>query len=309
MQVSPSVASVTVAYNAEERLPRHFESLLGQTRPLQEIIVVDNASTDRTASLLAERFPHITVLRMSENLGMAGGWAAGLSYAALEKGHDWVWSFDNDSVPQEDTLKTLLEGKRSLNEMQAEVGILAPLPIHRKTGMCYPPYLWRDGFVKASSEVLQQRVWFADFVITSGCMVRRDVVEKIGLPRGDFFMDFVDIEYCLRARSHGYKIAFVNNAQLGHEIGNSRMVRLGRFSRMWINEPPWRNYYYARNLTYIGWWIYPEFKIKKFVLKYLMKVAGGTLLFSSRKLACLMKMAQGLLDGYRGRLGPRFRPD
>jgi len=307
--MAPSIASVTVAYNAERRLPRHLESLLRQTHPLQEIIVVDNASTDGTAKLLAQRYPRVTVLGMSENLGMAGAWAAGLRYAALEKGYEWTWTFDDDSVPQDNTLKTLLQGRDSLNTMQSEVGILAPMPVHRQTGTHYRPALWRDGFVKASSELFRQPVWLADLVITSGCMVHRDVVQKIGLPRADFFMDWFDFEYCLRARCHGYKIAVVNDAKLGHEIGNSRMVRLGGFARLWLDQPPWRHYYYSRNLAYIAWWLYPNSHTKNFALKYLAKVAGGTLLFSPRKLACLTNMARGFRDGCHGRLGIRLRPN
>lgn len=307
--MTQSIASVTVAYNAERLLPRHLGALLRQTHPLQEIIVVDNASTDGTATLLAERYPRVTVLRMSENLGFPGAWAAGLRYAALEKGYEWTWTFDPDSVPEDDTLKTLLQGRDSLKGMQSEVGILAPMPVHRETGTYYPPALWRDGFVKASSALFEQAVWLADLVIASGCMVRRGVVEKIGLPRADFFMDWNDIEYCLRARSHGYKIAVVNNAQLGHEIGNSRMVRLGGFVRALSFHPPWRYYYYSRNLAYIAWWLYPNLHTKKSILKCLAIHAGVIVLFSSRKLACLAKMAQGFRDGCKGRLGIRFRPD
>lgn len=63
-----SVASVTTAYNAARMLPRQLDALLSQSVPLKEIIVVDNASTDRTVSLLAERYPQVTVLLMPENL-------------------------------------------------------------------------------------------------------------------------------------------------------------------------------------------------------------------------------------------------
>ena len=308
MKVSPSVASVTVAYNAEERLPRHLESLLGQTRPLQEIIVVDNASTDHTASLLAERFPQVTVLRMSENLGMAGGWAAGLSYAALEKGHDWVWSFDNDSVPKTDVLEVMLEGIESLGDGAGDVGMASPLLIHRETGTRYDPFYWRDGYVRPSDEVMRQPVLFVDLVCTSGCMVRRDVVEKIGLPRADFFMDFCDTEYSLRVRSHGYRIAVVTGSELDHRIGKSRWVRLPGYCRFRIEEAPWRHYYIARNITYSIWFLYPTPVSKRYVIRHLAKRAGSLLVFDSNKLACVKKMAQGFLDGRRGRLGIRFRP-
>lgn len=307
--MSLSVASVTVAYKAAAVLPRHIEALLRQTRPVQEIVVVDNASSDGTRELLAERYPQVTILPMSQNVGVGGGVAAGMAYAALEKRHDWVWTFDGDSVPNDDALEALLDGTESLGSNGGEVGVAAGLAIHQETSTCYPPLLWRDGYVKPSAEQLRQPIWFADLVISSGSMVRRDVVEKVGLPRADFFIYFVDYEYCLRVRSHGYRIAVVTRSRFTHEIGNARRVRLPGYSRLWPDYAPWREYYVIRNLTYAAWWLYPNCRTKRFALRHFARHAGGVLLFSSKKLACLKKMAQGFWDGRRARLGVRFRPD
>jgi rhamnopyranosyl-N-acetylglucosaminyl-diphospho-decaprenol beta-1,3/1,4-galactofuranosyltransferase len=304
-----SIASVTVSYNSARVLPRQLDALRRQTRALQEIVIVDNASTDGTCALLAERYPEVTVLQMAENIGAAGAWAAGLSYAALEKGHDWVWSFDDDSVPEPDVLEALLSGIEIQGEADGAVGMAAPVPVHRKTGTRYPPYLWCEGFVKPSDELMNQPIWFADLIIASGCLVRRDVVQKIGLPRADFFMDFFDFEYCLRARQHNYKIAVISRAQLAHEVGNGRRVKLLWYSRLWGNQPPWREYYISRNLVYSAWWLYPSAATKWSIALYLAKHAAGVPLFGSHKIACLVKMAQGIWDGRRAILGIRFRPD
>jgi GT2 family glycosyltransferase len=282
-----------------------MDALLGQTRPLQEMIVVDSASSDGTAAMIAERYPQVTVLRMAQNLGQAGGWSLGLSYAALTKGYDWIWTFDNDSVPEADTLEALLSGVDTLG---SEVGIVAPLAIHRETSTCYAPYLWRNGFVKPREKLISQPVWFADLVIASGCLIRRDVVEKIGLPRADFFIDVVDFEYCLRARSHGYKIAVVTRAALGHEIGNGRKIDLPGYERLWPNHPPFREYYISRNLAYLAWWLEPSAGAKRSIARYLAIHAAQVLLFSTHKLQCLVRMIQGFHDGLRGRLGIRLRP-
>jgi GT2 family glycosyltransferase len=308
VRLTVSVASVTTAYNAARVLPRHVESLFRQTRPLQEIVVVDNGSTDNTAALLAERYSQVTVLGLSENLGAAGAWYAGLEYAALKKRHDWVWAFDDDSVPQANALELLLDGIEKLNDTDQQVGMVAPLPIHEETGTCYPPLLWRDGFVRPSHELLNQQIWFADLVIASGCMVRREVVEKIGLPRSDFFMDFFDFEYCLRVRAAGYKIAVISCARAAHEIGNARTVSLPGYLRIWPDHAPWREYYIARNMAYAAWWLYPSFSVKGFVIRHLTRHAGGVLLFGSNKSACLKKMAEGFWDGRKASLGIRFRP-
>lgn len=306
--MSPSLASVTIAYNAVTVLPRQIDALLRQTRPLREIVVVDNASNDGTAAMVAERYPQVTLLRMSENLGQAGGWSAGMSYAALKQRHDWIWTFDNDSVPAPDALETLLDSVKTPGDTATAMGMVAPTPVHKETGTSYLPYLWRDGFVKPSAEQTLQPVWFADMVIASGCLVSREVVEKVGLPRADFFMDFCDFEYCLRVRSHGYQIGVVNSVKLDHEIGNARKIHLLGSPRLWASQHPFREYYFSRNLAYLAWWLYPNRSTKFFVARHLTSHGVQVLLFSGKKLACLMRMIQGLHDGLRGRMGIRLRP-
>ena len=308
-RVSVSVASVTVTYNAGNMLPRQMEALLRQTRPIDEIIVVDNASSDGTGALIAKQYPQVTLLQLSENFGVGAGLAAGLTYAASERRHGWVWTFDQDSVPNDNALEALLRGIDFLGDTEGKIGMAAALPVHQKTGGCYPPLIWRDGFVKPSKELLQQPIWFADLVITSGCMVRREVVEEVGLPRSDFFIDFVDFEYCLRARTAGYKVAVITRAQFTHEIGKAQVVRLPGYYQLWPNYAPWREYYMSRNMTYAAWRLYPNIRTKRFVVQYLARHAGRVLLFGTNKLACLRKMAQGFWDGHQASLGVRFLPD
>jgi len=303
--VSASIASVTVAYNAARVLPRQMEALRRQSRSLNEIVVVDNASSDNTISLLSEQYPNVKVLKMTENLGVGGALAAGIQYAAIERKHDWIWTFDDDSVPNDDALQALLGTPQSSD---STTGILASLPVHKETGSCYRPLLWQEGFIKPSPALLQQPVWLADLVISSGSMVRREVVEAIGLPRSDFFMDFIDFEYCLRARSRGFKIAVVTNSQFAHEIGDASKVWIPGYSRPWPDHAPWREYYMSRNIAYAAWWLYPSYRTKRFVLYHLARHAAGVLLFGSRKLAGLKRMAQGFWDGRRANLGIRFRP-
>lgn len=300
---------MTTAYNSADSVLRNIDALLRQKRPLQEIIVVDNASTDDTSSLLEARYPEVTVLRMQENLGAAGALAAGLSYAALQRKYDWIWMFDQDSVPAPDTLDLMLQHTAALDDTGEGVGIVAALPVDNDMEPSSSPWLWKNGFVKPASESLDEPVLFTDLVITSGSMVRREVVETIGLPRSDFFIDFVDYEYCLRARSRGYKIAVITPAKLNHEIGKARKFRfLGR-RWFWSDHRPFREYYMSRNLAYSVWWLYPTVPAKRFVLRHLLRHAVGVLLFGSERLACLQKIVQGFRDGRRASLGIRFLPE
>jgi rhamnosyltransferase len=134
-------------------------------------------------------------------------------------------------------------------------------------------------------------------------------VAKVGLPRSDFFIDFVDYEYCLRIRSRGYKIAVITRAKLYHEVGRAHKVWfLGRWHR-WAEHRPFREYYYSRNLAYSIWWLYPSAAGKVFAVRHLARQALAVLLLGSEKLACLKRMAQGFWDGWRASLGVRFRPE
>jgi rhamnosyltransferase len=300
-----SIASVTVAYNAAHLLPLQLDALLRQCRSLDEIIVVNNGSTDETLNLLSAKYPQVTVLNLPVNVGVGGGFSAGLAYAVTEKKHDWVWFLDDDSVPGGDGLESLLNGLNRIGAIE-NIGILAPLPTHSQTALAYPGMLWRNGWIRPSSEDLRQPICFVDAVISSGSLIRREAVEKVGLPRADFFMDFIDFEFCLRIRRHGYRIAMVCDSHLNHEIGNVKTVRMLGYSRAWADHAPWREYYMSRNETFTIWNDYSDWRSKVFVFRKLLRHAAGILLFGEHKRACLRMMLLGFLDGRAGRLGIRF---
>jgi rhamnosyltransferase len=300
-----SIASITVAYNGARVLPRHLEAIRRQTQEIDEIVVVNNASTDDTLTLLASRYPEITVLNLSENGGVGGGLAAGLNYAAITKKYDWVWLFDQDSVPLENGLEVLLAGLWHLDETEGSTAVLAPVNIHPETKMTCPGFSWRGGRLHATPEP-SQHITFVDSVITSGSLIRREAVEAVGLPRADFFMDFVDHEHCLRLRRHGFRIAVVRDSLLHHVHGDpSKFKILGR-TKYWTDHVPWREYYMTRNEIFTVWQYYPKWWAKAFTLYRLARKALDLIVFGSQKLACFRMMYRGFLDGRAGRLGIRF---
>jgi rhamnosyltransferase len=297
-----SIASVTVAYNGKEFLARHLDALLQQTHALQEIIVVNNASTDSTVQLLSERYPQVTVIDLAANAGVGGGYAAGLDYALNGKKHDWVWLFDQDSVPRQDGLQRLLEGLRSLEDDASQTAVLAPVCVHGNTQRRYPGLRWRNGWQKCKAT---SQVEFVDAVISSGSLVRAEHVRKVGLPRADFFIDYVDFEHCLRLRKHGYKIAVVRESLLEHAVGNPRVIRLASLSYIWSDHAPWREYYKTRNEIFTIWTYDSSWAAKCSTCLRLAKHAAGILLFGKNKFACWKMMYLGFLDGRAGKLGIR----
>lgn len=307
MTKASSIASVTVAHNGEEALSRHLDALKRQTRKLDEIIVVDNASSDNSLNLLAADHPEVTVLSQPENSGVGGGFAAGIAYAALEKKHDWVWLFDQDSLPEGDSLELLLAGLRYVDGVAASVAILAPAGVNNETQLAYLPHLWRNGLRPVCAGDLKD-VSFVDSVISSGTLLRREAVENAGLPRVDFFMDFVDHEYCLRLRRLGYRIAVVASSRLNHTVGEPRKVSFLGSKRVWTDHAAWRQYYMIRNEVFTVWNYYPDWKSKTHTIRHLLREKARMLLLGKRRLRTLMMMCHGFLDGRAGRLGIRFLP-
>lgn len=301
-----SIASVTVAYNAAQVLPKQLDALLRQSRTLEEIIVVDNGSKDSTVEMIRNQYPQVTILELRENLGVGGAFAAGLSYAALQKKHDWVWLLDEDGVPASDAAEQLLRGYALSEQQGRKAAVLACLPAHAQSGLSYPGLLWQERLVPPPVEVLKQPIWFVDATISSGTMVRRDAVEAVGLPRADFFMDFVDFEYCLRLRRHGYEIAVVRDSVLDHTLGTPRTFQFLGYKKAWSDHAPWREYYISRNHTYVVWHFYPHLKSRIFMLMRLARHGAAILLFSEHRLANFQMMVRGFLDGRAGRLGIRF---
>jgi len=185
--------------------------------------------------------------------------------------------------------------------------MLAPVPVHSDLPLSYPGLLWRNGWRAASYSDEYQKVLFVDVVISSGTLVRGDIVLDVGLPRSDFFMDFVDFEYCLRLRKHGYQIGVVRDSFLDHAIGTPRKVKLLGFSTVWSDHAPYREFYLWRNYVYTIGEYSPNFKSWLFVFRRFLRHGLGVVLFGRKKCACLTMMFRGLVDGWRGRLGIRFR--
>jgi rhamnosyltransferase len=301
-----SIASVTVAYNGAEVLQPHLDALKRQTQKIDEIVVVNNASTDDTLDLLAAKFPEVTVLNLSANGGVGGGFAVGLDYAAVTKKYDWVWLFDQDSVPAGDGLELLLAGLQHLNGDAASIAILAPVCAPLGTKMFCPGLLWKGGRRVPAPVDSAQPVTLVDLVISSGSLVRREAIEAVGLPRADFFMDFVDYEHCLRMRRHGFKIAVVRDSHLDHVLGDPSTFNILGHTAHWTDHAPWRVYYMTRNEVFTIWQYYSKWRNKVFLLCRLAWYLFALLLFGKRKLACLGMIYRGFLDGRAGRLGIRF---
>ncbi|MBB6628989.1 glycosyltransferase family 2 protein [Nocardioides sp. KIGAM211] len=259
---APRVVGVVVTFNRLELLQR-LVARLREVPELDEVLVVDNASTDGTGAWLVEAAaaaadgPHLRVRTLADNRGGAGGFHDGLAWA-LERDADLVWLMDDDGLPDPDCLATLLARRDDLDFWgpvvvdQADHDRLV-FPI-RLPGGTRSVHRMRDVEAAAPDGVIR------DVVIPfNGVLVTRELVERIGLPREEFFIWGDDVEYLWRARAAGARVATVVGARVLHpsvgELGTPMM--LGRTT---YNHSPsdLKHYCMARNnlvnlRAYHGW--------------------------------------------------------
>ncbi len=250
----PRVVAVVVTFN---RLPllQRLVARLREVPELHEVLVVDNASTDGTGEWLDTQ-ADVVRRTLTENGGGAGGFHDGLAWA-MERGADLAWLMDDDGLPDHDCLRLLLErsdldfwGPVVVDEARPE-RLVFPIRLPGGTRAVH-----RMDDVRSAAEGGLIR----DVVIPfNGVLVTRDLVERIGLPRAEFFIWGDDHEYRLRAERAGGRIATVVDARVLHpsvgELGTRMM-----FGGTTYNHTPseLKHYCMARNNTlnlreYRGW--------------------------------------------------------
>jgi len=170
---------------------------LGQPRPVEEIVVVDNASTDGTAAAVRAAHPDVALLALEENVGGAGGFHAGMAQAHAA-GHGWLWIMDDDTLPEPGALAALLAGAE--RAPGPSVPPLLASQVLWKDGSLHPmnrPFVrWREpGTVATGAEHGLVALRSATFVSLA---IRREAVDRFGLPLREYFIWGDDFEYTNR---------------------------------------------------------------------------------------------------------------
>ncbi len=239
-----SVAVVVVTHNRADLLDRMLDGLIAQSHQPQAVIVVDNASGDHTSQVLARQDLPLRVIRSDENVGGAGGFRIGMA-AAYDAGFDRIWVMDDDVVPAPDCLAVLmavdpeyadclmavredLDG-RLVEKSAIRFDLRNPLAIRPKTASVETTY--------ATRAAMPERVEI-EVVAFEGFLVRRRVLEAVGLPDPEFFIFYDDVDLALRARRAGFRIWAVRDAVLVRQLHFDQQHALDT----------WKGFYMYRNL-------------------------------------------------------------
>ena len=236
-----SVCAVVVTYNRRDLLEECFAALAAQTRPLDHVLVVDNASTDGTPDLVRERYgDQVELVALTENGGGAGGFHEGVRLAH-EGGHEWIWLMDDDTIPTPTALQELLA---------------APA----RTGLDRPPALlsskvvWTDGamhpmnnpgFERESIEAVvagaEQRLMPLRTATFVSLLLHRGAVDRHGLPLKRYFLWSDDIEYTAR----------ILGREPGYLVPASVTLHKTRLAYTAITSSGDRFYFHVRNTIYM----------------------------------------------------------
>jgi len=245
MSKDKSVAAVVVTFNRKALLVECLDALLRQTRPLEQIFIVDQASTDGTGDMLsaAGYLQHASVAysRSERNTGGAGGFHRGVEIA-FASGFEWIWMMDDDAIAEPDALEKMLHWA-SLSHTVA----IANAKLRRDGVLDTGHFVYAKG---SSSATNPAYLTFSSFV---GLMVSSKAVTAIGLPKAEMFLQGDDTEYCIRLCKVG-RIAFAADSVLVHKEISRPLELIRRFGRDFTIYPKERfcfQYFLWRNRVWI----------------------------------------------------------
>jgi len=217
----PKVFIVILNWNNWPETIKCLDSLKNNDYPVQEVVIVDNGSEKKISP---DNLPlAVKIIYNQKNLGFAGGNNVGIRYA-LKKGADYVLLLNNDTRVSSDFLTKLMEA----GEKDKFFGFLGPKIYFedepRKIWFAGGKISWlyHKGEMRGYGEEDKGQYDFPRFQVVdyiTGCclLVKKEVIEKIGLIPEEYFLYYEDTAWSLKARKNGFKCVFVPGAWIRHK--------------------------------------------------------------------------------------------
>jgi rhamnosyltransferase len=293
------VSAIIVTYNPERsQLLALVCALLPQ---VGSIVIVDNGSSFESIRFIKEitgSHP-IEVILLGVNLGIAAAQNKGIDHAR-DLGSKYVMLFDHDSKPSGNMVSKLMTALQKKEGLGLKVAAVGPnfstehIPNLKPFRVAKGFRVDRHGCPKSTS-VIQ-----VSYLIASGSLIPMSTLNAIGGMCDDLFIDYVDIEWGLRASQNGYSSFGVCGALMEHDLGD---LPLHFFGMSIPNHSPLRHYYLFRNAV----WLYRQEYLPlqwrigdawRLLLKY-----GFYSLYGKPRLAHIKMMSKGIWHGLIGQLG------
>jgi GT2 family glycosyltransferase len=225
---------IIVSWNVKKDLNRCLESIYqNQPSNIFEVIVVDNASSDETVEMLKNEFPHVTIIENSDNRGFAAANNQGIQ---ITKGK-YIFLLNPDTIVHRQSFDTLME----FMDNNADVGACGPKLLNgdgtiQSSARCFPTFA---GALHRHSAFKLFGIFKSDYekwlmkgfdyshqtdvaqLMGAALMIRKTVVDKIGLMDERFFMYYEEVDLCYRIKQAGWRVVFIPDAVVTHLAGKS----------------------------------------------------------------------------------------
>jgi rhamnosyltransferase len=296
--VNRNILAITISYNPEiPSLKRQIDVLLSSQ---VSVVVIDNNSgnSQQLADALTEYSDRVMLVRLLENEGIAAAQNRGIRMA-IEQGNKYVLLMDQDSLPAANMIDELLKAVT----VATSVAAVGPTFIdgeHRARAR----FIRVEGLrIVKMSGIDSKNVVEVDHLIASGSLIPVDIFKQVGLMDESLFIDYVDIDWALRARSKGLLSYGVFSAEMHHSLGDGRIEFAGRHIAV---HSPLRHYYlvrnalllYKRNYIPLNWKLVDAYKL-------LVKLIF-LLLFSGKRWRNVKAIVEGLIHGVTNKSGKYY---
>jgi hypothetical protein len=273
--MQPLVVTVILNTNRCRDTLEALASLSQNDYANQQVIVLDNASTDGSAQVVCAQFPAVEVIELKHNLGYAGNNNVGIQ-AAFEGGADWILVLNEDTVLAKDCLSQLV----AVGESDPHTGIVGPMVYHHNEPQVIQSAggkigrNWQAWHLGQNEPDQGQYSTPHEVDWVSGCaiMLRRAVIDQVGALDERFFYYFEETEWCLRARKAGWRVMHVPGAKIWHK-GVQRNYQPGpnvtyystrnRFLMLSKHSAPlraWLNAWLQTFRTLLSWSLRPKWR-------------------------------------------------
>lgn len=236
----PLVYIILVNYNGYSDTIECVDSLRKIRYENYKIIIVDNASTDKSLNKLNDLLKDCIIIESQKNLGFAGGNNLGIKYAVKKKAN-YILLLNNDTLVEPNFLEEMLNSFYKDKNIGA-VGCKI---------MYYPKknIIWYGGgkidWFKFTGVHFGMREVDKgqyneekDINFMTGCcmLIKKEVFEKVGLLRQDYFMYLEDVDFCVKLKNNKYKIWYNPKAKIYHKVGLSSGGEESPFSIKWATR-------------------------------------------------------------------------
>ena len=270
------VAGIVTLYNPTEKDISNISSYIND---IDKLYIVDNTEEKDNKDRIPDN-KKIEYIFKNENLGVATAMNIAAE-KALKEGYDWLLTMDQDTTFNPGVMDKMKEVIQK--EDTKKVGIVCPWH-HTKLKDKKPETEYDD----------------PHDVMTSGNLVNLEIWKKIGGYKDEFFIDGIDIEYCMNLHKHGYHTLRINTIEIEHNLGDIFYKNIRGRLFLCTNHAPIRRYYIMRNYHYI------KDMYEKYDPGYCYSLISqkhnmiGVLLFEKQKIKKIRMYLRGYKDYKKG---------